>query len=45
LIKHVPLLVLIGEETAKKFKFKLRLLKPIKVKGKSKPLQVYTYEI
>ena len=36
---------LIGEETAKKSKFKLRLLKPIKVKGKSKPLQVYTYEI
>ena len=34
---------LIGEETAKKSKFKLKLLKPIKVKGKSKPLQVYTW--
>ena len=36
---------LIGEETAKKSKFKLRLLKPIKVKGKSKPLQVYTWDL
>ena len=35
---------LIGEETAKKCKFKLKLLKPIKVKGKSKELQVYTWE-
>ena len=34
---------LIGEETAKKSKFKLKLLKPIEVKGKSKPLQVYTW--
>jgi len=35
---------LIGEETAKKSKFKLKLLEPIEVKGKSKPLQVYTWE-
>ena len=35
---------LIGEETAKKSKFKLKLLKPIEVKGKSKPLQVYTWK-
>jgi len=34
---------LIGEETAKKSKFKLKLLEPIEVKGKSKPLQVYTW--
>ena len=34
---------LIGEETAKKCKFKLKLLEPIEVKGKSKPLQVYTW--
>ena len=36
---------LIGEETAKKSKIKLRLLEPIKVKGKSKPLQVYTWDL
>jgi len=36
--------ILIGEETAKKSKFKLKLLKPIEVKGKSKPLQVYTWK-
>ena len=35
--------ILIGEETAKKSKFKLKLLEPIEVKGKSKPLQVYTW--
>ena len=35
--------VLIGEETAKNVAFKLQLLKPLKVKGKEKPLQVYTY--
>ena len=34
---------LIGEETAKKSKFKLKLLEPIEVKGKSKALQVYTW--
>ena len=36
--------ILIGEETAKKSKFKLKLLEPIEVKGKSKPLQVYTWK-
>jgi len=35
--------VLIGEETAKHSKFPLKSLKPIEVKGKSKPLQVYTW--
>ena len=35
--------VLIGEETAKYSKFPLKALKPIEVKGKSKPLQVYTW--
>ena len=35
--------VLIGEETAKYSDFKLQLLKPIEVKGKAKPLQVYTW--
>ena len=34
---------LIGEETAKKSRFTLKLLKPIEVKGKEKPLQVYTW--
>ena len=36
--------VLIGEETAKYSDFDLKLLDPIEVKGKSKPLQVYTWE-
>ncbi len=35
--------VLIGEETAKYSDFELQLLEPIEVKGKSKPLQVYTW--
>mgnify|MGYP001409269341 FL=1 len=35
--------VLIGEETAKHSKFPLKSLKPIEVKGKSKPLQIYTW--
>tara|TARA_R110000822_G_scaffold9109_13_gene35619 strand:- start:1269 stop:2996 length:1728 start_codon:yes stop_codon:yes gene_type:complete len=41
--KVVGVEVLIGEETAKKSKYKLKLLEPIQVKGKSKPLQVYTW--
>jgi len=36
--------VLIGEETAKYSKFVLKSLEPIEVKGKAKPLQVYTWE-
>ena len=36
--------VLIGEETAKHSKFAMKLLDPIEVKGKAKPLQVYTWE-
>jgi len=35
--------VLIGEETAKYSDFELQLLEPIEVKGKAKPLQVYTW--
>ena len=35
--------VLIGEETAKYSNFELQLLEPIEVKGKAKPLQVYTW--
>ena len=34
--------ILIGESTAKKMLFDLTLLAPIKVKGKAKPLKVYT---
>ena len=34
--------ILIGHETAKNVDFSLKLLKPIKVKGKSKPLTIYT---
>lgn len=34
--------ILIGESTAKKMPFDLTLLAPIKVKGKAKPLKVYT---
>ena len=35
--------VLIGEETAKNTDFELQSLEPIEVKGKAKPLQVYTW--
>ena len=34
--------ILIGHETAKSVDFSLKLLKPIKVKGKGKPLAIYT---
>ena len=40
--KEVGVDILIGEETAKKSGFELKLLEPIKVKGKEKPLQIYT---
>ena len=40
--KEVGVDILIGEETAKKCGFELKLLEPIKVKGKEKPLQIYT---
>ena len=36
--------VLIGEETSKYSNFKLKSLQPIEVKGKEKPLEVYTWE-
>jgi len=36
--------LLIGYNTAIKSDYKLRLLEPLKVKGKEKPLQVYTWE-
>ena len=41
--KEVGVGTLIGEETALNCKFLLKSLKPIRVKGKSKPLKVYTY--
>ncbi len=40
--KEVGVDILIGESTANKSKIKLKLLKPIKVKGKEKPLVIYT---
>ena len=36
--------LLIGYNTAIKSDYKLRLLEPLKVKGKEEPLQVYTWE-
>jgi adenylate cyclase len=40
--KEVGVDILIGEETAKNCKIVLKLLKPIKVKGKEKKLNIYT---
>ena len=40
--KEVGVDILIGESTANTSKIKLKLLKPIKVKGKEKPLVIYT---
>jgi len=40
--KEVGVDILIGESTANTSKIKLKLLKPIKVKGKEKPLIIYT---
>ena len=40
--KEVGVDILIGESTANTSKIKLKLLKPIKVKGKERPLIVYT---
>ena len=37
--------VLIGDTTAKNTKYSLRLLKPLKVKGKKKALSVYTWAV
>ena len=42
--KEVGVDILIGDATAKNIDFGLKLLKPIKVKGKSKPLKIYTTE-
>ena len=42
--KEVGVDILIGDATAKNLDFGLKLLKPIKVKGKSKPLKIYTTE-
>jgi len=39
-----PRHTLIGEETAKYSCYPLKELKPIEVKGKAKPLKVYTWE-
>jgi adenylate cyclase len=40
--KEVGCDVLIGDNTKKSCNFELKLLKPIKVKGKEKPLEIYT---
>jgi adenylate cyclase len=40
--KEVGVDILIGKETAKNCSFELKLLKPITVKGKEKPLCIYT---
>jgi adenylate cyclase len=37
--------VLIGYNTAIKTDYKLELLQPLKVKGKDKPLEVYTWDL
>jgi len=42
--KEVGKDLIIGQNTKQKSKFKLKLLKPIKVKGKAKALEIYTYE-
>lgn len=41
--KKLGVQTLIGEETAKYSKFKLKLLEPLQVKGKKKKLKVYTW--
>ena len=42
--KEVGKDLIIGQNTKQKSKFKLKLLEPIKVKGKAKALEIYTYE-
>jgi len=42
--KEVGKDLIIGLNTKQNSKFKLKLLKPIKVKGKKKSLEIYTYE-
>ena len=42
--KEVGVDLIIGENTKKSSSFELKLLKPIKVKGKLKPLTIYTIE-
>ena len=42
--KEVGTDLLIGENTKQKSNYKLQLLKPIKVKGKTDALKIYTYE-
>ena len=41
--KEVGVDLLIGESTAQAVDYELQSLKPIKVKGKAKPLKIYTY--
>ena len=41
--KEVGVDLLIGESTAQVVDYELQSLKPIKVKGKAKPLKIYTY--
>jgi len=42
--KDVGVNILIGEKTAQSVNYKLKSLKPIKVKGKAKALKIYTVE-
>ena len=42
--KEVGVDIIIGDNTKKSSSFELKLLKPIKVKGKVKPLTIYTIE-
>jgi adenylate cyclase len=42
--KEVGVDLIIGDNTKKSSSFELKLLKPIKVKGKVKPLTIYTIE-
>ena len=42
--KEVGVDILIGNNTKKSCNFELQLLEPIKVKGKEKPLEIYTVE-
>jgi adenylate cyclase len=42
--KEVGVNIIVGHETATNCKYLLKSLEPIKVKGKSEPLRIYTYE-
>jgi adenylate cyclase len=42
--KEVGVDIIIGQNTKKRSKFRLKSLEPIKVKGKKQKLSIYTYE-